>query len=129
MLKVGSSVLTQFNNLTFLGQFGFSSRPRKILNLNQRMKKYGKFPDKYKLKTVIRPPNLRDDSLEFPLRIPIRYRFLYKPTKPLFIDNPKQIKWQRLSPNEILLAFDRFELMDHKEIVEGLHWLSRVEGQ
>lgn len=114
MLKVGSSVLNQINSLTLLGQFSFGSRPRKILNLNQRMKKYGKFPQKYQLKTIIRPPNLRDDSLEFPLRIPIRYRFLYRPTKPLFIDNPKQIKWQRLSPNEILLAFERFEVLEHK---------------
>jgi hypothetical protein len=71
-------------------------------------------PDKYKLTTVIRPPNLRDTTLEFPLRIPIRYRHLYKPTKPLFLDNTKDIKWQRLSPNEILLAFENIKSLEHK---------------
>ena len=39
------------------------SKPRKIQNLNQRLKRYGKYPDLYQLKTLIRPPNLRDPDL------------------------------------------------------------------
>lgn len=97
MLRITSSIMGQANGLSSASCYSFASR--KILNLHQRMKKYGQYPEKYKLKTIIRPPNLRDESLEFPLRIPIRYRHLYKPTKPLFIDNTKDIKWQRLSPN------------------------------
>jgi hypothetical protein len=60
MIKITSSIIGQINSLTFASQFTFASKPRKILNLNQRLKKYGKLSDKYKLKTIIRPPNLRD---------------------------------------------------------------------
>jgi hypothetical protein len=114
MLKISSSIVGQFKALTLTPVLNFASRERKIPNLHQRIKRYSKLPDKYKLKTIIRPPNLRDESLEFPLRIPIRYRHLYKPTKPIFLDNTKDIKWQRLSPNEILLAFSDFKQLDHK---------------
>ncbi len=114
MLKITSSIMGQMNSLTIIPIFDFATRQRKIPNLHQRIKRYSKFPDKYQLKTIIRPPNLRDESLEFPIRIPIRYRHLYKPTKPLFLDNTKDIKWQRFSPNEILFAFSNFKDLEHK---------------
>lgn len=38
---------------------------------------YSKFPDKFKLKTVMRPPDLSDPTLTFPVRIPIRYRHIF----------------------------------------------------
>lgn len=63
MLKITSSIMGQFNALTFTPIFNFGNGPRKIPNLHQRIKRYSKFPDKYKLKTIIRPPNLRDESL------------------------------------------------------------------
>lgn len=49
----------------------------KVKSLRQRLKTYGRQPDKFKLKTLIRPPDLTEKNIEFPIRIPIRYRHIY----------------------------------------------------
>lgn len=46
-------------------------------SVKQRRKYYSKFPDKFKLKTYMRPPDLTDPNLTFPIRIPIRYRHIF----------------------------------------------------
>ena len=60
MFKASSSIINQLNALTLTSQFSFATKGRKIPNLHQRLKRYGKYPNKYKLQTRIRPPNLRD---------------------------------------------------------------------
>lgn len=44
MLKITSSIISQVNSLCLVPQYNYTSRPRKILNLHQRMKKYGSQP-------------------------------------------------------------------------------------
>ena len=44
MLKISSSVLSTINPLAYSGQYLYTKKPRKILNLHQRLKKYGKMP-------------------------------------------------------------------------------------
>lgn len=44
MLKISSSIFNTMNSLTYSGQYMYAKKPRKILNLHQRLKKYGKMP-------------------------------------------------------------------------------------
>lgn len=48
--------------------------PKKVKSIKSRINHYSKDPDHYKLVTLIRPPDLKDKNLTFPIRIPIRYR-------------------------------------------------------
>lgn len=77
----------------------FSRKKIKDKNVYQRRKYYSKYPQIFKLQTRIRPPDLTQPDIPFPISIPIRYRHIYSPTKPLFIDTTKTIHWNRLSPN------------------------------
>lgn len=56
---------------TSFANFSRAAKPR---TLKQRLKYYAKYPDQFKLKTRIRPPDLTDPNLKFPIKIPIRYR-------------------------------------------------------
>jgi hypothetical protein len=38
-------------------------------------------PEKFKKISVMRSPDLRDPSLEFPINIPLRFRYIYQPVK------------------------------------------------
>lgn len=66
-------MLTRILNNTFAN----FSKLMKDKSVRQRRKFYSKFPDKFRLKTVMRPPDLSDPNLTFPLRIPIRYRHVF----------------------------------------------------
>jgi len=57
--------LSSFNfAFSLLNKVAFNyGKQRKIPSLHQRMKRYGKVPHLYELKTLIRPPNLRDPTL------------------------------------------------------------------
>lgn len=57
------------------------SKQAKPKSLQQRLKYYGKYPERYRLRTRIRPPDLTDPNLEFPIKIPIRYRHVFHLTK------------------------------------------------
>ena len=107
----------------------FSSYGRKLKSVRQRMKYYSRFPDMFRLKTRIRPPDLTDPELAFPIRIPIRYRHELKFRKELYIDNTSKIHWNRLEPNQILLGFENTQYLTFEEVVEGLRCLSEVKNQ
>lgn len=53
------------------------AKQAKVKSLRQRLKFYGRQPDKFKLKTLIRPPDLTEKNIVFPIHIPIRYRHIY----------------------------------------------------
>lgn len=50
-----------------------SNKPHRPKRAHTRIKKYASNPY-YKLKTLIRPPDLTDPDITFPIKIPIRYR-------------------------------------------------------
>jgi hypothetical protein len=60
--------------LRSLANFGKSVK--KVKTVWHRRKHYAKFPDKFKLVTLIRPPDLTQPNIIFPIRIPIRYRHI-----------------------------------------------------
>lgn len=103
MLRLQSTVQTLLQHNTF----GFARpKPHVVVSLNQRLRKYARQPEKYRRITLIRPPNLRDPNLVFPIKIPMRIRHLrIKWKKPLFTPNTKKMDWSRMTPNEMLLAF------------------------
>jgi hypothetical protein len=60
--------------------------PKKILNYKVisvfkiiRFKE--SHPEKFKKISIMRSPDLRDPGLEFPINIPLRFRYVYKPVK------------------------------------------------
>lgn len=60
--------------------------------LHQRLKFYGRNPN-FKLKTVMRPPDLNDPEITFPIRIPIRYRHEFVLQKKLIVPDSSKIHW------------------------------------
>ena len=114
---------------TLASNFAFAQKARKVKPAHQRIKYYSQFPNKFKLKTRIRAPDLTDPALTFPIRVPIRYRHEFHLRKELFVDNSAKIHWNRLQPNQILLAFENPQYLSFEELVEGLKCLSEVEGQ
>lgn len=105
------------------------AKPTKVKSLRQRMKFYARFPEKFKLKTLIRPPDLTQDKISFPIRIPIRYRHIFKLKRDKFVPDSRTIHWRHLEPNQVLLGFENLQYLDFKELVEGLRVLSEIKGQ
>jgi hypothetical protein len=113
-------------SLTTLVGFGYRT-PQKVGSFKERIRLNNKRLDRYDRVFLIRPPNLQSNNLiTFPIKIPMRVRHIYNPTKtqPLYIENSERIHWNRLTPNEILLAFERVDLLEYNEMVEGLRFLS-----
>ncbi len=110
--------------------YGFGFRPpKKIRGFQSRISFYNKKLDKYDRKFLIRPPNLKPGSeITFPISIPMRVRHKWNPSKrkDVFLDNTSKIHWNRLTPNEILLGFERLEFLEYDEMIEGLRFLSEV---
>lgn len=75
------------------------ARAPKIKTVRQRIKFYSRYPDAFKLKTLIRPPDLRQPNMTFPITIPIRYRHIYEPKKKPIVENSTKIHWNQLQPN------------------------------
>lgn len=88
-------------------QFDYRN-PKKIRGFQSRITFYNRHLDQYDRRFLIRPPNLSpENSLTFPLTIPMRVRHKWNPAKRKdeFLDNTEKIHWNRLTPNEILLGF------------------------
>jgi hypothetical protein len=111
----------------------FSYRaPKKIKGFKSRISFYNRHLDQYDRRFLIRPPNLAPGApVAFPITIPFRVRHKWNPAKrrEVFLDNTSKIHWNRLTPNEILLGFERLEYLEYEEMIEGLRYLSEVEGQ
>ena len=117
------------SRFSFAQAFAFGQQARKPKSAHQRIKFYARFPDKFRLKTKMRAPDLTDPSLSFPIRIPIRYRHGLYLRKKLFVDDSSKVHWNRLEPNQILLALENPQYLEFRELTEGLRCLSEVKGQ
>jgi hypothetical protein len=93
-------MLSQLLRTSFAG----FAKTLKEKSVRQRRKFYAKFPNKFKLITRIRPPDLTVPDIKFPIHIPIRYRHIICIKKQLVVNNSSKIHWSRLQPNEILLG-------------------------
>jgi hypothetical protein len=127
MLKLHSP-LAPF--LTTLLTYGYRT-PQNPGSFQQRITKFQKYLDKVDRKFVIRPPDLSSKSkISFPITIPLRVRHWYNPKKlGNFVDDSSKVHWNRLTPNEILLALEHVEYLEFDEMIEGLRYLSEVKGQ
>jgi hypothetical protein len=104
--------------------FAGFAKTLKEKSVRQRRKYYARFPNKFKLITRIRPPDLTDPDLKFPIKIPIRYRHILCIKKELVVNNSSKIHWGRLQPNEILLGLENIQYLTFEEMIEGLKYLS-----
>lgn len=108
----------KFNKFVFYGNKG-----QKLLE---------KYPNKYKKVSSIDSKHgfdLASKDLQFPLHVPFKIKYVYKPKKLLYIDNSKDIQWDRLQGNEVLLAFEELSSLTPTEIMAGLERLSIQPGQ
>ena len=88
--------------------------PKKIMGFQSRISFYNRHLDQYDRRFLIRPPNLQTSNpLTFPITIPIRVRHKWNPKKRegQFLDNTEKIHWNRLTPNEVLLGFEKLEYL------------------
>jgi len=123
-----SSRLT--NNLTTLLLYGYRT-PQKVASFQQRIKMFNNKLNIYERQFHMRPPNLETkNAVTFPIKVPLRlrHRRIIKKGKE-FVDNSSKIHWNRLTPNEILLAFENLEYLEYYEMMEGLKYLSEIKGQ
>lgn len=98
---------TLINNLTRIITFGHKTT-RQVASFNHRIRNYGKRLDRYERQFHMRAPDLATKNiLTFPIKIPFLLRHRYRPNRGgEFVDNSTRIHWNRLTPNEILLAFE-----------------------
>jgi hypothetical protein len=103
--KDKQTMLTQIitksiTNIFFQPLYSFGIKQAKpVKSLKQRLKYYARKPDEFKLITRIRPPDLTDANIKFPIRIPVRYRhrFCLNKKKLRSLDNDsRKIHWGRL---------------------------------
>jgi hypothetical protein len=127
MIKLQGLTSLGFHLQTTLAfSFGFRP-PKKIRGFHSRLSFYNRQLDTYDRRFLIRPPNLKPgNELTFPLPIPLRVRHKWNPSKrkEVFLDNTEKIHWNRLTPNEILLGFEKIEFLEYNEMIEGLRYLS-----
>ena len=71
MLRLSTKFYNQFTQLP-TASFGYQ-KLKKVKTAHHRIKQYSKNPH-YKLRTLIRPPDLKETEITFPIKIPIRYR-------------------------------------------------------
>ena len=108
---------TFINNLTTLISYGYK-KPIRAASFKQRIKSYQNRLDRYDRQFHMRPPNLStSNAVSFPISVPflVRHR-LKKRRGPEFVDNSSKIHWNRLTPNEILLAFENLQYLEYNEM-------------
>ena len=91
-----------------------------------------KHPDKYKKVSRIDSKNgfdLTNRNLTFPLHVPLKVKYVYAPRKPLFVDHRKDIDFNILQGNEVLLAFEDLATLTSTEILMGLERLAIQPSQ
>ena len=96
-----------FNNLTRAITYSYRT-PQHVASFRQRLKMYDNRLDTYDRQFHMRTDLSSSQHLTFPLKIPFRLRHRFNPKKRgSFVDNTSKIRWNRLTPNEILLAFEQ----------------------
>ena len=124
-----SSALSLQTHLSFAFGRGTKMQHR---SFNARIRIYNKSLDYFNRVFLMRPPNLKSSNpVSFPLKMPMLVRHIPKRIKnPVkYQENSEKIRWNRLSPNQILLALEKIEYLGFNELVEGLQYLSEVRGQ
>jgi hypothetical protein len=126
MISLRSTVI---NNLTALISYGYKT-PKRVASFNERIRIYNRKLDRYDRQFHMRAPDLSVKSqVTFPITVPFRLRHRQKRRKEEFVDNSSKIHWNRLTPNEILLAFENTQYLEYNELKEGLKYLSEVQDQ
>lgn len=101
-------------SLTTLLAFEYKNT-RPVASFNHRIRAYEKRLDRYDRQFHMRPPSLASkNTITFPITVPFRLRHRYNPKKSeQFVDNSTAIHWNRLTPNEILLGFEKIEYLEY----------------
>ena len=87
------------NNLTALLSFQYKTT-RRLTSFSHRIKINNKRLDRVDRQFHMRPPNLSQKEITFPIKMPFRLRHRYNPKKiDNFVDNSSKIHWNRLTPN------------------------------
>jgi hypothetical protein len=88
--------------------------PQRVASFKQRIARFNHSLDRYDRQFHMRPPSLKvGQPLTFPLKIPFRVRHRFNPNKgELFTDNSSHMHWNRMTPNELLLAFEHVEYLE-----------------
>ena len=74
-------------------------------------------------------PDWRDPNITFPVNIPIKYHWVYRPTKTVERIEPNDfINFSRMSGNEILLNLENYAHLRPTEFSSALFELSRKPG-
>lgn len=102
------------NNLTTLLTYSYRNA-RPTYSFKRRLRMYNHNLDRFDRQFHMRPPSLvTKNPISFPITIPLRLRHRYNPKKrDDFVDDSSRIHWNRLTPNEILLGFERIEYLEY----------------
>jgi hypothetical protein len=74
-------------------------------------------------------PDLNDPNITFPINIPIKYRYVYRPTKnPPKIKHHDYIDFTKMTGNEILLNLENCKHLRPSEFASALFELSIKPG-
>lgn len=72
------------------------------------------------------PPDLTQDNMTFPINIPIKFSYVYRPTKNKMITSTHDfINFKRMTGNEILLHLENPSNLRDSELCSALIELSK----
>lgn len=90
--------------------------------------KYGN-DHRYKKIAKLRIPDLKDPNITFPINIPIRFRWVYRPSRVLpKVPTHDYIDFTKMKGNEILLNLENAAHLRHNELASAMFELSRKKG-
>lgn len=99
-----------------------------VLRCQASKRKYADNPN-FKRLDRLKKIEFFNPELKFPLHIPIKHRYVYSPVKRFHIPPSKNIDFNRLSGNELLLAMEDLGKLKKEEILIALERLAEQPGQ
>lgn len=109
------------NSLYNISKF-FKSKVKK--SRKEQLLKYERDP-RFKKIAKMKIPNLNDPNLTFPINIPIKYRYVYRPAKhPPKLPQHDYIDFTKMTGNEILLNLENAQHLRTNEFSSALFELA-----
>lgn len=124
MLRSFINSFTKPQSLT-LQLRAFHSKPK---SHSKKIKYYEAHPNLFQKYSRMKPPDLTKKDITFPINIPIKFRYRFKPTKRLEIPAHDFLNFKFMTGNEILLYLERVSELKPSEICGALIELGKRPG-
>ena len=116
------------SNITNSLIFQLKNYKSKAKSHSKKVKFYEANPQLFKKYSKMKPPDLTKKNLVFPLTIPIKYKYRFKPLKRTEIPANDILNFKFMTGNEILLYLERCSELRSSELCAALIELTKRPG-